>query len=112
MVFSGDITPPRLHFIHNPLVTNANVTITWSFDEDVTTKCTLQTPSSVTVPSCNDTWSGLDLAEGYYTLFIQGTDLEHNSAEPVRHAWKVGMLSIGVYFYTHDYELRPRLFCW
>ena len=101
--FSGDITPPHLQFIHNPTVTNANVTISWSFDEEVTTKCTLQTPSSVSVPSCNNTWSGLDLPEGYYTLFIQGTDIEQNAAEPVRHTWRVGMWHNRIFiFHIHN----------
>lgn len=86
----GDITPPRLLFIYNPSVTNANVTISWQFDEDVSTKCTIQTPSAFSVESCNDTWTGLDLVEGYYTIYIQGMDLENNAGDLVRHTWRVG----------------------
>lgn len=64
-------------------------------------KCTLQTPNSVAVLHCNNTWSGLDLAEGYYTLFIQGTDLENNTAEPVRHTWRVGMILVHICLFIY-----------
>ena len=73
-----------------PTVTNGNVTIAWSFDEEVTVECNLQKPTVVVHVACSDSWSGVDLEEGLYTLYIQASDLSHNAAPLVQHSWRVG----------------------
>ena len=91
--FSADVTPPRLTFLENPSYSNANVTISWTIDEEATTTCTLQTPSGLQVVNCNYTLSLTNLHEGVHTLYIQTTDLAGNIARTVRHVWTVGKFS-------------------
>ena len=88
----ADITPPRLTFTRRPFYSNQNVTIEWSYNEEASSYCTLQTPTLLLPVPCNQSVTLLNLAEGVHSLFIQGTDLAGNSAT-VRHTWSVGKLS-------------------
>lgn len=90
--YVADVTPPRLTFVENPSDSNANVTISWTFDEEATSSCTVQTPSLLFVILCNGssvTLTGLR-EEGMHTLFIVATDLAGNVARTIRKFWTVG----------------------
>jgi hypothetical protein len=93
MCFSSliaDITPPRLTFISDPIYTNANVTISWRYDEEAASSCTLQTPTTLFVILCNESVSLTGLREGGHTFYIVATDLAGNVARTVRNSWTVG----------------------
>lgn len=62
------------------------------YNEEATSGCTLQTPTSLFVISCNQsvTLTGLS-EEGIHTLYIVATDMAGNVAGPVRMLWTVGM---------------------
>ena len=98
-ILKGDVTPPILRFSQsNPSVTNGNLTIQWSFNEEVTQKCTLQSLSESSIVSCNNTWTGENLTEGYYSLYVGGSDLEGNVATPSQFSLTVGMYNFARYF--------------
>lgn len=88
--YIADITPPTLTFRRRPFYSNANITIEWSYDEEASSHCTLQTPTLLLPVNCNQSVTLQNLAEGLHSLFIQGTDLAGNSVT-VRHTWSVGM---------------------
>lgn len=77
-------------FGNNPTVTNENVTISWTFNEAVSTRCTLQTPADISIVPCNDSWTGNSLSEGYHAIYVIGTDLENNVGIQGKHIWNVG----------------------
>lgn len=87
--YIADITPPTLTFRRRPFYSNANITIEWSYDEEASSHCTLQTPTLLLPVNCNQSVTLQNLAEGLHSLFIQGTDLAGNSVT-VRHTWSVG----------------------
>ena len=86
-----DVTPPVLTFVNAPPRSGSDVKITWAANENVTSQCTLQTPSQITASPCNISWTGTNLTEGYHSIYVQVTDLAGNTAPPVRHSWFVGM---------------------
>ena len=88
--FTEDVTPPVLSFVNAPLRSGGEVEITWTANENVTSQCTLQTPSQITAQPCNMSWTGTNLTEGYHSIYVQITDLAGNTAPPVRHSWFVG----------------------
>ncbi|KAL9963564.1 hypothetical protein ACROYT_G027084 [Oculina patagonica] len=84
-----DVTPPVLTFVNAPSRSGGDVKITWTANENVTSQCTLQTPSQITAYPCNMSWTGTNLIEGYHSIYVQVTDLAGNTAPPVRHSWFV-----------------------
>lgn len=86
-----DTTPPRLQFLTAPRLSNQNITIIWAYDEAATSFCTLLASTILTAVACeNNSVALTNLAEGFYSLFVQGTDLANNTAAPVQHSWTVG----------------------
>lgn len=88
--FIEDITPPKLTFVIAPYRSGDDVKITWTANENVTAQCTLQTPAQITAQPCNMSWTGTNLSEGFYSIYVQLTDLAGNTASPARHSWFVG----------------------
>ncbi len=86
----ADITPPILTLVNNLFFSNANITISWRYDEETSSSCTLQTPTDLFVIICNESVSLTGLREGIHTLYIVGTDLAGNVARTVRKSWTVG----------------------
>ncbi|XP_041361403.1 uncharacterized protein LOC121377467 [Gigantopelta aegis] len=88
-----DVTPPSVVFEVSPRRSNANVSIMWVSDEETTYICTVQNPSGVPRNvDCNNTYivTGIQ-QEGYYSIFVQGTDTAGNTARPIRHTWFVDL---------------------
>lgn len=91
-LFTADVTPPRLTFIRNPRYSNAAVFISWRYNEEATSSCTLQTPERLFVIACDRNVSLTGLSEGSHTLYIVATDIAGNVARTIRHSWIVGEL--------------------
>lgn len=64
--------------------------ISWRYDEEATSSCTLQTPEMLFVIACDRNVSLTGLSEGSYTLYIVATDIAGNVARTVRHSWTAG----------------------
>lgn len=77
-------------FVEEPIYSNRNVKISWLLNEEATTTCTLQTPSSTMIVTCNYTLQLANLMEGGHFLYIQMVDVAGNIAPIVRHTWTVG----------------------
>lgn len=89
-----DRTPPVLTFVRNPLFSNQDITITWTFNKPVNAHCTLLSPSYVALPfPCSTSFSVTNLMAGEYTLFIYAVDLVGSYALEVSHSWMVGKLN-------------------
>ncbi|XP_052094770.1 uncharacterized protein LOC127730411 isoform X2 [Mytilus californianus] len=84
-----DVTKPELTFISRQKATNGNITVSWTFNEPVTSKCTIVKPDATKKANCTDYWSGDNLKEGFYTLFIFGTDLEGNQADVGKYEFQI-----------------------
>ncbi|XP_033106419.1 uncharacterized protein LOC117108507 [Anneissia japonica] len=86
-----DTTPPVLEFVSRPSKTSENITITWRYNENSTSTCTLRKPSGLieTVRCVDETWSATGLDEGSYDLYVTGTDISGNVAESSLHSWIV-----------------------
>lgn len=86
-----DVTPPVLTFTRNGALTINDATITWSVNEPASANCTLTTPFTTSVFSCDSgSWSGSSLQGGIYELSIRLLDLGNNSAGPYVHKWRNG----------------------
>ena len=79
-----------LTFVNAPSRSGGDVKITWSANENVTAQCTVQTPTKIKAQPCNMSWTGTNLTEGFYSIYVQLTDLAGNIASPIRHSWFVG----------------------
>lgn len=90
MFSTGDVTKPELTFISRQKATNGNITVSWTFNEPVTSTCTIVKPDATEKANCTDYWSGDNLNEGFYTLFIFGTDLEGNQADVGKYEFQIG----------------------
>ena len=90
LFITEDVTPPKLTFTMALSKTNSSATIQWTFDETATSSCTLQSPHGTFLQVCNGSWTGQNLVEGLYTLYVTGTDSSGNSASPKSHFWVVG----------------------
>lgn len=75
-----------------PTVTNGSITISWTFNEPVTSSCTIVKPDGTDKWSCNNSWYGDSLKEGFYTLFIFGKDLEGNQADVGNYRFQIGKI--------------------
>lgn len=92
MYIIADITAPLVQFVTTPLFSNQNLTLSWIYNENATSFCTLQSPASLMIIPCSDNVAVLtNLQEGYHSFFVQGTDTSGNTAATVRHTWRVGM---------------------
>lgn len=88
---TADVTPPVLSFTTNPAYSNENVTISWRYNEEATSICSLQSPTATIPILCsNHSVSLAHLTAGLHSLFIVGTDVTGNVASTVRHSWTVG----------------------
>ena len=86
-----DVTPPTLQFDGVPQFSTENINISWTYNEKATSFCTFQTSTTVMPVDCsNDRVMFTNLIEGFYSLYVQGTDLSNNTAAPVRVSWSVG----------------------
>ena len=65
------------------------MTITWRYNEEATSTCTLQTPTSSSVIACDQNVTLTGLREGQHTLYITATDVAGNVAS-IRDSWIVG----------------------
>ncbi|CAC5402582.1 unnamed protein product [Mytilus coruscus] len=84
-----DVTKPELTFKLGPTATNGSITISWTFNEPVTSSCTIVKPDRTHKSNCNNSWSGDSLKEGFYTLFIFGKDLEGNQADIGKYEFQI-----------------------
>ncbi|XP_071964990.1 uncharacterized protein [Antedon mediterranea] len=86
-------TPPVLEFIERPSKTSGNITISWTYNEESSSTCTLSRPSGMieTVNCVNHTWSAVDLPEGRYDLYVTGTDISGNVAASSLHYWSIDL---------------------
>ena len=76
-----DVTPPSLQFLNNPTISNANISITWKSNEDVTWLCSLNTELQRLEQNCSEgLWNGFNLSGGVYSLEVSGTDMAENVA--------------------------------
>ena len=76
-----DVTPPTLQFLNNPTISNANISITWMSNEDVTWLCSLNTELQRLEQNCSEgLWNGFNLSGGVYSLEVSGTDMAENVA--------------------------------
>ena len=81
-----------------PLPPQNNITLTWQYDENATSICTLQGPGSTVAVLCGDhTFQEDELTEGYHTLYIQASDREGNSHQ-YQHQWFVDLTKPITYF--------------
>lgn len=85
----ADTTPPRLTFTYNPRYSNTNVTITWRYNEEATSTCTIQTPTTILIMTCDQNVTLTNLQEGGHTLYITARDVAGNVAN-TRYSWIVG----------------------
>ena len=92
---AADVTPPVLSFVSNPLYSNENVTISWSYNEEATSVCSLQSPTLTTpIPCVNHSVTLTRTLPGRYSLFILSADLAGNVAPTSRHTWTVGEMTL------------------
>ena len=101
-----DVTPPEINFIQQPTITNTNVSIAWTSNENVTWHCTLTDHlKQKTVVNCNDgSWVGLNLLEGEHILQIKATD-EYGNKATVTHTFEVDLTPPIVVFTLRPTEL-------
>ena len=88
------MTPPVLYFISSPRVSADEITIEWMYNEASNSSCTIQSPDqSNDVVDCHLSWTGTNLTEGSYAIYITGTDAAGNVARQRTHYWTVGELT-------------------
>ena len=76
-----DVTPPSITFLEALSRSNANVTISWQSNENVTWECILVKNSIRSNVSCSEAyWSGYIFDEGSHALEVSGTDEAGNMA--------------------------------
>ena len=93
-----DITPPVIAFLENPMRSTANITLTWSADEEVVWDCELSFENEMMIVNCSgDFWRGYGLAEGRYELQVTATDLSSNIAM-ISHSFDVDLTPPAVSF--------------
>ncbi len=86
-----DVTPPTITLLENPSVTNANVSLSWKANENVTWQCILLKDTTELQVSCSGAhWRGYELAEGIYNLQVRATDEAGNMALAV-HSFEVDL---------------------
>ena len=79
-----DVTPPIISFLKNPSVSNVNVSLSWTSNENVRWNCILSKEDTEAIVNCSDAaWTGYNLGEGLYQLHINATDDAGNVARVV-----------------------------
>ena len=90
-----DVFPPVLTFsnpVDNPWYNNGTVELSWTYNEEASSRCQLLTSSYLLVINCSNRSIFLsDLEQGQYTLYIQAEDTAGNIAQEVVVRWTVGM---------------------
>ena len=77
-----DVTPPNIHFLVSPPVSNENISLSWESNEVVTWKCNLTGENQQLEVNCSDgSWAGTGLVGGAYQLIVTGTDSAGNVAK-------------------------------
>lgn len=96
-----DVTPPEINFLQKPTLSNANASIKWTSNENVTWNCTLTNHLQLNVTvNCHDgSWKGLDLSEGEHVLVIEAID-EYSNKAVTSHTFTVD-LTPPVASFTH-----------
>ena len=86
-----DVTPPTITLLDSPLVSNANISLSWVSNENVTWDCILvRNGMEITVNCSNASWRGYGLDEGTYMLHITATDSAGNAAT-IRHTFDIDL---------------------
>ena len=86
------MTPPKLQITDSPVISDEMITFRWLYNEQASSTCTLQTPTSMAIIPCINNSVMLAYPQEGYSLYIQGTDLAGNTAEAVQLTWTVGEL--------------------
>ena len=87
------MTPPKIQLkAMAPVITDEGIALGWAFDEEASSVCELYSPSMLneTIVPCLNNAVLLPNTEQGYSLFIQGTDVEGNVADPVQLTWSIG----------------------
>ena len=88
-----DVTAPMITFLENPPVTNANITLSWESNEEVTWQCRLVKDAIKSAVNCSEAeWRGYGLRGGFYNLEVSATDESGNMAT-VLHTFEVDLIS-------------------
>nr|XP_022301288.1 uncharacterized protein LOC111109459 [Crassostrea virginica] len=84
-----DVKPPVLSIRNTPLNAKSydNASITWTYNEDATSTCVLQTSIRSAFVPCDKSWVGTFLPEGNVTLEIFAVDRYRNSAPSTSVMW-------------------------
>lgn len=74
------------------VISDEGLSLSWAFNEEASAICELHSPSMLkgTIVSCSNNYVLLPYADEGYSLFIQGTDMEGNVAEPAQLTWSIG----------------------
>ena len=74
------------------VISDEGLSLSWAFNEEASAICELHSPSMLkgTIVSCSNNYVLLPYANEGYSLFIQGTDMEGNVAEPAQLTWSIG----------------------
>ena len=87
-----DVTPPIITFLENPSVSNSNISLSWTSNENVHWNCKLSKDNTETSVNCSDAaWIGYNLDEGIYELHINATDDVGNAAGVV-HMFEIDLM--------------------
>ena len=92
--FAEDVKAPVLFLRNTPLNAKSydNASITWTYNEDATSTCVLQTSIRSAFVPCDKSWVGTFLPEGNVTLEIFAVDRYRNSAPSTSVMWFNGKL--------------------
>ena len=87
-----DTTPPIITFLESASITNANVTIRWESNENVTWECNIVHNNVEFSVNCSEGyWMGFGLSAGFYVLEVQAQDLAGNMGT-LRHTFEVDLI--------------------
>ena len=89
---AADVTPPKIQ-LKAPAMSDKGLSVSWDFSEEASAICELYSPSMLNgsiVPCLNNAVLLPYQSDKGYSLFIQGTDMKGNVAEPVQLTWSIG----------------------
>ena len=104
-----DVTPPIITFQANlPLLSNENITVSFSSNENVTWQCNLTNGGFTTVVNCSRAvWEGFNLNGGMFELEVIATDDAGNTARAV-HLFEVDLTSPSTTIIQHPASISNR----